>query len=165
MNDDQNFSVLRSALFFIIVLIIGTFGYRFIEGDTWSFLDAFYMTLITVTTIGYGETHELSTGGRVFTILVIILGIGAAATAATQFAGMILENHLTNVFGRRKMNKKIQNLKDHYIICGYSRIGNPICNQLRDFDIPFVVIESDNELLLQAERLHCLTINTDFHTE
>lgn len=126
------------------VLTIGTGGYMILEG--WSFLDSLYMTVITVATIGFREVHVLSTQGLVFTILLIIFGVGIIAYAIGSFAQFMVEGHLQKILGRHQLEKKIDRLHDHYIICGYGRIGSLICRELGEKPLPFVVIEQTAEL-------------------
>ncbi|MBI2875464.1 MAG: two pore domain potassium channel family protein [Candidatus Tectomicrobia bacterium] len=106
-----------ALLILAFVTAIGVMGYRLIEG--WSYLDALYMTVITLATIGYGETHALSLAGRVFTIVLILLGVGTVAYAIRNASKVMLEGELRQGLGRRKLERKIKALKDHYVVCGY----------------------------------------------
>lgn len=123
-----------AILFFTIVA--GTAGYMIIE--RWHILDAFYMTMITVSTTGFSETHPLSQAGRLFTIILIILGIGSIAYTGGRAAQLVFE---TQIYRRRKMSKKVEDLKNHYIVCGYGRMGRFICEELAEAKVDFVVIE------------------------
>ncbi len=136
--------------------MIGTFGYVAIEG--WSVFDAFYMTAISITTVGFGETKPLSGAGKIFTIMIIFLGLGAAAVFATHLAKAFLESHFKNFFGANKMLKKINRLKDHYIICGYGGVGSAICATLNDSGIKFVVIEQNEDVAQWAEKRNFMTV-------
>ncbi len=140
----------------VSILIIGTLGFHFIE--RWNFLDSFYMTLITITTIGYGEVHPLSTLGRVFDICVILLGVGTAAYAFAEIAGFIVGGELRDLLGKRRLNKEISKMKDHYIICGNGRIGALVWSELRANKKPFVVVDSNPSALesLLTENLPCI---------
>lgn len=131
-----------SAFLLFLVLAIGTIGYTLIEG--WSFFDSFYMTLITMTTIGYTEVHSLSKAGRFFNISLIIFGVGVVAYTASNLIRFVLEGEIQKALGRRKMEKMIHNMRDHYIICGYGRMGSIICRELKSNKVPFVVIEKDH---------------------
>jgi voltage-gated potassium channel len=137
--------------FFLIALVIsfGTLGYMFFEG--WSLLDSLYMTIITLASVGYKEVHDLSLNGRIFTIVLIIGGVGTVAYALTAGAKIILEGELQDVFGRRRLEKKIRELKDHYIICGYGRMGKIICRELMEKDLKFVVVEKEPALFPNKE--------------
>ncbi len=94
--------------------ILGTLGFNLIEG--WSFFDSFYMTIITISTVGFGETHPLSYEGRVFASFLIVTGIGTAIYTFTRLGQVLLEGELQGVMGRKRMNKDVANLKDHYIV-------------------------------------------------
>jgi voltage-gated potassium channel len=130
--------------YLIFLLAGGTIGYVLIE-ENWSLLDAFYMTVITITTIGFGEIQELSPEGRIFTIVVIVLGVGLVASLISRIGQIIIEAGFRDPYGRRKMIEKIKKVRDHYIICGYGRIGRTISMNLYNAGIPFVVIEEDAE--------------------
>lgn len=146
----------KLLLLIIIIFTIGTLGYVAIEG--WSFFDAFYMTAISITTVGFGETKPLSEVGKLFTILIIFLGLGAAAVFASHLAKAFLESHFKNLFGANKMLKKINRLRDHYIICGYGGVGSAICGTLNDAGIKFVVVEQNEDVAQWAEKRDLLTV-------
>jgi voltage-gated potassium channel len=133
----------RTLLGIALVLTIGTLGYHFIEG--WSLLDSFYMTVITITTIGYREVHELDTRGMVFTLFLIFVGFGVATYSAFTIGGMLVEGELNKILKRRRYMKSINRLENHFIICGFGRMGSLICHELRDRGIPLVVVENDPE--------------------
>lgn len=137
--------------FFLIVLVIsfGTLGYMLIED--WDLLDSLYMTIITLASVGYKEVHDVSINGKIFTIVLIIGGVGTVAYALTAGARIIMEGELQDVFGRRRLEKKIRELKDHYIICGYGRMGKIICKELREKKQKFVVIEKKADLTADTE--------------
>lgn len=128
---------------FLIVLIVsfGTFGYMLIEG--WNFFDSFYMTIITLTTVGYREVHDLTRNGQLFTVVLIIGGVGTVFYALSTGAKIILEGELREIFGRQRLEKKIKELKDHYIVSGYGRMGRIICRELKAHNLPFAVIEKN----------------------
>lgn len=134
-------SLTRALIGIALILIVGTLGYRFIEG--WSYLDGFYMTVITITTIGFKEVHELTPFyGRIFTLCIIFSGVGVVAYAIVTGSKMIVEGELTKILTRRRSMKAIEKLKDHFIICGFGRMGSFICDELAAREIPFVVVES-----------------------
>lgn len=141
--------LLLSVLLIVLVISFGTLGYMFIEG--WDLVDSLYMTIITLASVGYKEVHDLSFNGMIFTIVLIIGGVGTVAYALTSAARIIIEGELQDVFGRRRLEKKIKGLKDHYIICGYGRMGKIICKELREKNEKFVVIEKKTDLGADTE--------------
>jgi voltage-gated potassium channel len=149
-KDIQNtYSELRQKFIIAVGLVIlvasfGTIGYMLIEG--WNFIDALYMTVITLASVGFKEVHDLSLFGRIFTIILIIGGVGTVAYALTAGAKIILEGELQEVYGRRRLEKKIQELKNHYIVCGYGRMGKIICRELREKNIKFVIVEKQPDM-------------------
>jgi voltage-gated potassium channel len=129
----------RALIGIALILFAGTIGYRLIEG--WSWLDGFYMTVITITTIGFKEVHDLSVYGQIFTLLVIFSGIGVVGYAILTGTKMLIEGEINKIVTRRRSMKAIQKLKDHFIICGFGRMGSFICDQFHARGIPFVVVE------------------------
>lgn len=122
-----------------VVLAFGTLGYMILEG--WSFLDAAYMAVITVATVGFGEVHPLSAGGRFFTIALIFLGVGALSYTFTVVTSMIVDGHLTQRWEARRMEQRLRQLNEHYILCGYGRVGRQIARDFQRERVPFVVID------------------------
>lgn len=114
-------------LVLLVVLVVGTAGFILIENL--SFLDALYMTVITVSTVGYGLIKPLSTTGKVFVVLLIFSGVGSAAYAVGSFIELLIESYLSDVFGRRRMEKEIIKLKNHHIICGFGRVGHNVAEE------------------------------------
>lgn len=147
----------------VIVLIIGggTLGYMVLEG--WSLLDSLYMTIITITTIGYGEVHALDgdPAGRLFTIILIIIGVGSTFYALGLIFQMFLEGHIRSVLGRRKMRHEVRHLKDHLIVCGYGRVGQQVVQELRKRKAKLVVIENDPELIEELAQENILYVPGD----
>ena len=133
--------IVLSIILLILTVATGTSGYVFIEG--WNIFDSFYMTVITLSTVGYEELHPLSTGGRVFTIFLIFSGLGTVAYVLNYAIRFVLEGEIQEVLGRRRMEKRIKELRNHYIVCGYGRMGLIICKELKSSNIPFLVIESE----------------------
>lgn len=145
---------LQLALVVLAALIaVGTVGYVWIERYPW--LDALYMTVITVATVGFGEIHPLSQVGRAFTIGLIVLGVGIGAWAFTNAVEVVLGQALWLSMQRRKMRQSIEELSDHYVVCGYGRLGSRIVHDLRVRGEPFVVIEclEGTEEAFVAERI------------
>ncbi len=116
-----------------------------IEG--WDFLDALYMTVITLTTVGYGEVHEVSRIGQIYTILLIFIGVAFILFVAGSVVQFMVEGRIRTILGRRSLDKKIDRLKNHYIVCGYGRIGKVLCNQLKRKPMDLVVIDKNQELI------------------
>ncbi len=143
-----------AAIFLIIIVAFGTIGYVAIEG--WSFLDALYMVVITLSTVGYKEAHPMSGGGHLFTIALIAIGAGAGVYALSSIIRPVIEGEMRKVLGRRKLEREIKFIKDHYVVCGFGRMGSYICRQLKEKNKPFLVIESDEKLLSKLEREKCL---------
>jgi hypothetical protein len=124
----------------LVVLSLGTTGYMLIE--KWSLLDSLYMTVITITTVGYREMGPMSPAGMVFTIFVVFSGMGLIIYILGAVAQAMVEFQLGSVIGRRKLLAKIRSMKNHYIICGFGRIGKIICRELKANQIPMVVIDN-----------------------
>jgi voltage-gated potassium channel len=121
-----------------------------IEG--WRIMDSLYMTVITLATVGYGEVHEVSPAGRIFTVFLIILGVGFYLYVAGNFIQFLVEGRIREVLGRHKLDKELNKLKDHYIICGYGRIGRVLCGYLTRKKLAVVVIEkSENRIPMMNE--------------
>ncbi len=123
------------------LLVGGTAGYHWLEG--WSLGDSLYMVVITLSTVGYGETHRLSPEGRLFTMLLIVAGVGLVTFVVGSITRLVVEGELQTILGRRRTMSKIRRLKDHYIICGYGRIGSLIAKEFERRPLPFVVIERE----------------------
>ena len=134
----------------VLIIGLGTFGYMLIED--WEVLDALYMTVITLATVGFREVHQLTPLGQVFTVLLIIFGVGGVIYTIGTLAQLLIEGELQELLGRRKMEKQLQKIRDHYIICGYGRVGKQVCREFRQRRVPFVVVEKDPALL---EELTC----------
>jgi len=157
MIDQYKQKWLKLAIAVFCIFLFGTLGYYFIE-DGWTLLDAFYMVAISVTTVGYGETHNLSPQGRLFTILLIFLGLGVAAASMAQLTKFLIEGEIKGIFRRKKVHDQIKKIREHYIVCGHGRTGATICLELYELDIPFVIIDSETESLNAAEQRGFLTV-------
>ena len=127
-----------SLLALMGVLIFGIIGYMIIENYT--FAEALYMEIITISTVGYGEVKNLSEAGRVFTSILIVLNMGVAAFAISNVTSFILDGELQKYLKDYRVYQKIQELRDHTIICGFGRHGQEITQEFIKNDIPFVVI-------------------------
>ena len=138
-----------AGIVLLFILIIGTSGYRIIGGSGYSFVDCFYMTAITISTIGFGEIIDLSAspGGRIFTIVIAFSGIGVLFYIITNATAFVVEGELKESFRRRKMEKKAMRLKDHYIVCGVGRVGFHIAGELLATKMPFLVVDVNKKHL------------------
>jgi voltage-gated potassium channel len=148
----------RVSLALLCVFLLGTVGFHFIEG--WSWFDSFYMVLITVTTIGYTEVHPLTHVGRVFNVSIIVLGVGLAFLAIGALTQALLEFELREFFGRRRMEREVERVRDHYLICGAGRVGRSTARELAGRSVPFVIIES-SEVKLARLPVEWLAIQGD----
>lgn len=138
-----------SLVVLLCVILAGTAGYMYLEG--WDLLDSVYMTVITLTTIGFKEVHEMDRPGQVFTIALVIFGVGTVAFAVRNATRLMLEGELRHIFGRKKLEKDIRRLKDHYIVCGYGRMGRFIARELASRPVPFVIIERTAEAVPETD--------------
>lgn len=149
---DKSYTNFRNAILFLILIIItGTSGFMIIEG--WNVADALYMTIITITTTGFEEVHQLSTEGEIFTLVLLLFSFGTVIYIGTVGVQILLES---KIFRRRKMQKKIERLENHYIVCGFGRMGSHICRELKESSVDFVVIESNEENFDKLEKLDYL---------
>ncbi len=133
--------VLLTIVLTVGLVFIGTGGYMYIEG--WPFDDALYMTIITMATVGYGEVHQVSDTGRAFTMFLIVMGVGYFMYVVGLIVQFLVEDRIRVILGRRKLEIQIAKLKDHYIICGYGRIGRVLARYLTERYLNVVVIEND----------------------
>jgi voltage-gated potassium channel len=131
--------LLPALIMLFVVAIAGTIGYRLIE--SWSFLDSLYMVIITLFTVGFQEVHALSPLGKLFTIIIIVAGVGVAVYAGTQLVEIIIEGEILGYSRRKKMDKKIKDMKNHYIICGYGRTGHQVGAEFDAARVPYVVVD------------------------
>jgi voltage-gated potassium channel len=160
----MDYSRLRiSIILLFAVIFAGTIGYSVFKDMP--VFDAFYMTVITISTVGFSEIKPLSQIGRIITVVVIVSGISVLTYTLGQVARIFVEGELQRILGRRKLEKQISKLNDHYIICGSGRIGTIISRELSDENIPFVVIEQDSEKVTQLEEDHFLYLNMDATSE
>ena len=125
-------------------------GYSVIE--RWPLLDAVYMTFITLSTVGFKEVYVLSPAGRMFTILLILVGVAGAAYTLRVMGEWIVEGEMKKLLGRRRMQKGIKELVNHYVVCGFGRVGRRIAQELCNRKVPFVVIDNDLQRIEQAEK-------------
>jgi len=131
------------------LLVLGSLGYVLIEG--WSFFDALYMTVTTLSTVGYGEIHPMDQAGRAYTMVLILTGVGVMLYIVGALAKVVVEGEIQEALGKRKIRRHVQKLKDHYIICGFGRLGGIIARQLSHAKIPLVVVENNPEVIAKLE--------------
>ena len=139
-----------AIIFLLSVFVVGIGGYMFIEG--WNFFDSLYMVVITLATVGFGEIHPLTFHGRIFTIVLILVWAGIGFYALSSIIQPIIEGGIRKVLGRKKLEKEIRNLKDHYIVCGFGRMGSYISRELRNASVSYIIIEKDEYLREKLER-------------
>ncbi|SET34507.1 hemerythrin-like metal-binding domain protein [Natronincola peptidivorans] len=156
MDKVNKIKIIKSISLFLAVIIFGICGFIIIEG--WNIIDAAYMTIITLSTVGYGETHQLTNAGRTFTIFLIIFGLGSAASVLNSFATILLENKLNYFMGRRAMNSQLKKMKDHVILSGFGQIGGIIALKLQEKNIPFVVIDENEEEIQKTRQLGFVSV-------
>ncbi len=130
-----------AAVALIVAVTFGTLGFHFIEG--WTLGDSLYMTVMTVTTVGYGEVHPLGAGGRLFASLFMIVGVGTVAYALSGIVQTIVQSELVAAFGERRRFREMSKLREHYIICGAGRVGSRVLQHIERNGAAFVVIEQD----------------------
>ena len=151
------FKKLQVGLGIILAIILtGTFGYMFIEG--WTLFDSFYMTIITISTTGFKELRPLSTAGMVLTVGLIITGVLALAYTGGRGVQVLVESQILR---RRKMNRKLEAISGHYVICGFGRMGKQIAEHLLEHKLGFVVIENEPNNVSKLSELGYLFVNGD----
>jgi voltage-gated potassium channel len=143
------------AVLLAAVILVGITGYTLIE--RWNLLDSFYMTIITISTVGYMEVHSLSNAGRFFTTALIVVGVGTMLYGFGVFAETLTDNSFVAYRRERQLERALNQLRDHFIICGYGRIGTQIVAELEDHQVPYAVIDQTEEALIRLrneDRLH-----------
>jgi len=142
-----------------LLITLGTLGYMGIEG--WDFLDSLYMTVITLATVGYREVHLLSEHGKVFTMLLIVFGVSVLGYIVGSLAQIMFEGQFQRIVGRKKVEKRIEALRDHYIVCGFGRMGALICREFTAKPLPFVVVEKSAAVAEKLEEEGYLFLRGD----
>ena len=143
MNKTRHLAI--SIALSLLILVAGTAGYMIIED--WRFLDALYMTIITISTVGYREVNQVGDIGRVFTIFLVLIGVGFTFYVMAAVVQFMVEGRVRIIMGRRRLDKQIDRLKNHYIVCGYGRIGRVVCRHLQRTPYDLVVVEKNPDLI------------------
>jgi voltage-gated potassium channel len=155
----------RRHLYLILVpplfLLVGTIGYRLVEGPGWTFFDALYMTVITLTTVGYQEVHPLSPAGRAFTIVLALTGVFTLLYVASEVIRTVVSGELREDVGRQMMERTLADMRDHAIVCGLGRMGRRVCKEFEAQRLPYVVIEHDENLLEDFKARHGVYVHGD----
>src|SRR5215469_14313133 len=124
-----------------VLMIVGTAGYYILE-ESYTLFDALYMTVITLTTVGYEEVHPpLSPAGRVFTIVLLLVGVLTFFYTVTELVRVVISGEVQQLLGRRRMERSLAEMKNHMIICGYGRMGRHVCGEFSRQGLPFVIID------------------------
>lgn len=159
MNHRVTRRVVFIAVLIALTMIIGTAGFRLIEG--YPLFDAFYMTLITISTVGYQEVHPLNHAGRIFNSFLILFGVSAMFFAVGAMTQTIIELELQNRYGKRRKKRAIMQMKDHYIVCGFGRVGRNAGFELQRAGAPFLVIDRSEERVERATGFGMLALQAD----
>jgi voltage-gated potassium channel len=138
-------AVVRGLVFLSLIVAGGTLWFAVVEG--YNVIDALYMTVITLSTVGFKEVHPLDASGRLFTTVLIILGLTVLTYTLGSLGALVVEGTFQRIIGRQRMMREIDNLKRHYVVCGHGRMGRILCEQLVEEKVPFVVVENDPEVL------------------
>jgi len=155
--------LLRIAVAILLTIAVGTAGFTVVEH--WTLFDSFYMTLITITTVGYQEVHPLSHAGRVFNSFLIFFGVTVMFFAIGGMTQIIIELELNQYFGKRRIRTMIENLSKHYIVCGYGRVGRGAAAALRNLGASFVVIDRDEDKVERAIHEGMLAVLADANSD
>ena len=151
--------LLFAVLFFAIAILSGIIGFIILEG--YSLSEAFYMTIITISTVGYGEVRPLSHEGRLFTSLLILFNIGALAYAVSVISAFIFEGDLKAVIKENQMEQDLKKLKNHVVVCGYGRLGRSICRDLEAEGSQILIVEKDEKILEELASKEMLFLSGD----
>lgn len=135
------FQVIKSVFPLLIIILFGIFGFYFIEN--WSFFDSFYMTVISLTTVGFGEIHPLSFYGKIFTVILLLTGVGSVTLVARNLSLQFFQPFFGTVLKEKKMEKILSKMQNHYIVCGHGRIGRDVCKNLTESQKKVVVVDKN----------------------
>lgn len=163
MKDPWLIATLRRVLFLILMssllLAFGVSGYILVEHFT--FLEALYMSVITLATVGFTEVRPLDDAGRIFTIVLILMGVGFLTYSLIYFSQVVFDPNLLELYRRRRLKKQLGQLEDHYVVCGYGQMGQIIVQELMIHNIPVVVIDSDDSLVIRFREKGILHLTAD----
>lgn len=152
----------KIVIYFIALSFIGTTGFYFIGGEDWSILDSFYMTIITLASVGYGEVHPLDNYGKIWSIIVIVFGVTGVGALIKAVNEEFLQSQL---FWKKNMKKRISKLKNHFVICGYGRMGAVIADELLKKNQQFLIIEKNEDKAEKIKEMGLLCLNGDATSE
>ena len=144
-----------------ILLALGTIGYKGLGTDDWTWFDAMYMSAITVTTVGYGETHPLTDGGRLFTIFFLFGGVFLLFYAATEMIRTVVSGQFQKVLGREGVKHALEEVRDHTIVVGLGRMGRFVCMEFERQKMPYVIVDRDQALLDEIAYAHGIPLHGD----
>jgi len=151
------------AVLLLVVIVYGTAGYMVVEH--WNAFDSLFMTLITISTVGYEEVHPLDQAGRLFSVTLIIGGVGTMLYAFGVFAEALTSGYFVIYGRRRQLDSRINALRNHFIVCGYGRIGTQIVQNFAAHKTPYVVVEQNTDSLARLEREQRLYVEGDAASE
>ena len=155
--------ILRAQLFAVAVFVCGTIGYRVLEGASW--WDSFFMTVITVTTVGYEQEIPLSRGGEIFTSFLLFAGLGALLFVATEISRWVVEGELHQFLGRVRRSRMIDQMSGHQIVCGYGRMGRAVVADLMEANRPVVVVERHPDRIRELQEAEIPFVSGDGTSE
>jgi voltage-gated potassium channel len=152
-------SLVKAGVLLAAVVLFGTIGYAALEH--WSLFDAFYMTIVTVTTVGGGEPRPLDLAGKWLTIGVVVVGFSALTYTVLRLMAYMVEGRLESLWGEQRTRRRIARMENHFLLCGYGRVGREIANAFRDGQTPFVVIDINETSLKRAAEDGCVVVHGD----
>ncbi len=160
-DSELNFSsVRRGVLFLCLVILLGTSWFWKVE-EGFDFFEALYMTVITISTVGFKEVHELDRSGQAFVVVLIISGLTILTYTLSSVGRVIVEGSLQRYVGRQRMAREIESIKNHFVICGHGRMGQILCEELEREGVPFVVIDGNTETAEQLRQLGYKVVEGD----
>lgn len=143
LAQEKQVQIIRLLMLLTFILLLGTMGYHFLLG--WGWVESLYMTVITITTVGYGEVNQMDGSGRIFTIFLVLISVGSVAYAASTLTSLVMQTEIRTLFWKRRMEQKIKELTNHYIVCGFGRTGKSVSEFLSRSRLPFLVVEGQQE--------------------